>query len=109
MVAEKGRGATLNVISHRFNMAEQVADGDWLDAVDVIDGPAPRRRTQVTVEHPRTIISRNTSPDLSFTQSINAYRGCEQPYTVAQRKRQSRPVYLSLGWSLSVIVVSGNL
>ena len=77
MVAEKGRGATLNVVSHRFNMAEQVADGDWLDAVEAIDGPAPRRRTQVTVEHPRTIISRNTSPDLSFTQSINAYRGCE--------------------------------
>ena len=30
MVAEKGRGATLNVASHRFNIAEQIADGDWL-------------------------------------------------------------------------------
>ena len=79
MVAEKGRGATLNVASHRFNIAEQIADGDWLDTLDAIDGPAPRRRTQVTVEHPRTIISRNKSPDLSFSQSINAYRGCDQP------------------------------
>ena len=77
MVAEKGRGATLNVASHRFRIAERVDDGDWLDTLDAIDGPAPRRRTHVTVEHPRTIISRNKSPDLSFTQSINAYRGCE--------------------------------
>ena len=77
MVAEKGRGATLNVASHRFSIAERVDDGDWLDTLDAIDGPAPRRRTHVTVEHPRTIISRNKSPDLSFTQSINAYRGCE--------------------------------
>lgn len=84
MVAEKGRGATLNGASRRFNLAEYIADGDWLDALDLIDGPAPRRRTQVTVEHPRTIISRNKSPDLSFTQSINAYRGCEHfvSYTV---------------------------
>ena len=77
MVAEKGRGATLNVTSHRFSIAERVDDGDWLATLDAIDGPAPRRRTHVTVEHPRTIISRNKSPDLSFTQSINAYRGCE--------------------------------
>lgn len=78
MVAEKGRAATLNGVSGRFNLAEQIADGDWLDALGDIDGPTPRRRTQVTIEHARTIISRNKSPDLSFTQSINAYRGCDQ-------------------------------
>lgn len=77
MATEKGRGATLNGESRRFNLAEHVADGDWLDALDLIDGPQPRRRTEVTVERPRTIISRNKSPDLAFTQSINAYRGCE--------------------------------
>lgn len=77
MAAEKGRGATLNGESRRFNLAEHIADGDWLDALDLIDGrPAPRR-TEVTVEHPRTIITRNRSPDIAFTQSINAYRGCE--------------------------------
>jgi len=77
MAAEKGRGATLNGESRRFNLAEHIADGDWLDALELIDGAKPRRRTEVTIEHPRTIISRNKSPDLSFTQSINAYRGCE--------------------------------
>jgi len=77
MAAEKGRGATLNGESRRFNMPERIADGDWLDALLEIDGAPPRRRTEVTVEQPRTIISRNSSPDIAFSQSINAYRGCE--------------------------------
>ena len=28
-------------------------------------------------ERPRSIITRNTSPDISFDRSINPYRGCE--------------------------------
>ena len=77
MAAHKGRGATLNGESRRFNMPERQADGDWLDALEAIDGEAPRLRTEVTIEHPRTIIARNQSPDIAFNQSINAYRGCE--------------------------------
>ena len=38
---------------------------------------APPLRTTVTVEQPRTIISRNHSPDVPFDRSINPYRGCE--------------------------------
>ncbi len=37
----------------------------------------PRLRTTVTAETARSIISRNTSPDIPFEQSVNAYRGCE--------------------------------
>ena len=77
MAIEKGRGATLNGESRRFALPERQVDGDWLDMAEAIDGPAPRLRTQVTVEHPRTIIARNNSPDIAFSQSINAYRGCE--------------------------------
>jgi|GEM_PF-1757977 DNA repair photolyase len=32
-------------------------------------------RTQVTDEVPRKVITRNSSPDLSFDRSINPYRG----------------------------------
>ena len=40
--------------------------------------PEPYRPpTTVSVEKARSIISRNTSPDIPFDQSINAYRGCE--------------------------------
>ncbi len=34
-------------------------------------------RTEVTIERPRSVITRNTSPDISFDRSINPYRGCE--------------------------------
>lgn len=77
MAIEKGRGATLNGDSRRFNLPQREADGDWLDAIGDIDGPLTRTRTQVTIEHPRTILTRNQSPDIGFSQSINAYRGCE--------------------------------
>ena len=80
MAAQKNRairGATLNAQSRRFNLPQTEMDGDWLDAREDIDGAAPPLRTTVTVEHPRTIITRNTSPDVPFDRSINAYRGCE--------------------------------
>lgn len=72
-----GRGAPTNLRPTRTGSAERVADGDWLDAAEEIDGDAPPLRTTVTVEHPKTIISRNTSPDIGFDRSINPYRGCE--------------------------------
>ncbi|MEJ8560450.1 PA0069 family radical SAM protein [Yoonia sp. GPGPB17] len=55
---------------------------DKLHAEAVDDGWAPDEdlpvlRTEVTDEIARSIISRNTSPDLSFDRSINPYRGCE--------------------------------
>ncbi|MBC9246619.1 PA0069 family radical SAM protein [Paracoccus sp. 11-3] len=34
-------------------------------------------RTEVVSESPRSIIARNTSPDIPFDRSINPYRGCE--------------------------------
>ena len=37
----------------------------------------PPFKTEVQVEKPRTIITRNDSPDISFDRSINPYRGCE--------------------------------
>ncbi|HSI18558.1 MAG TPA: radical SAM protein, partial [Sphingomonas sp.] len=71
------RGATVNHASARFNLPAREADGDWLDERESIDGEAPPLRTTVTVEHPRTIITRNASPDVGFDRSINPYRGCE--------------------------------
>ena len=73
------RGATLNSESARFNLPATEADGDWLDARGEIDGAPPPLRTTVTIEKPRTIISRNQSPDVPFDRSINPYRGCDQP------------------------------
>ena len=71
------RGATLNCESRRFGLPATEVDGDWLDARLDVDGAPPPLRTTVTVESPRTIISRNQSPDIPFDRSINPYRGCE--------------------------------
>ncbi len=71
------RGATVNTTSRRFNLPSRETDGDWLDERATLDGEPPPLKTTVTVEHPRTIITRNNSPDIGFDRSINPYRGCE--------------------------------
>jgi DNA repair photolyase len=72
-----GRGAQSAKVPQRFGLAAREVDGDWLDAREEVDGAAPKLRTTVNQERPRTIISRNRSPDIPFDRSINAYRGCE--------------------------------
>ncbi|MBP8233437.1 MAG: PA0069 family radical SAM protein [Rhizorhabdus sp.] len=72
-----GRGAASGGLSGRFDDRARESDGDWLDARESIDGEVPVLRTQVTLEKPRTIITRNRSPDIPFDRSINPYRGCE--------------------------------
>jgi DNA repair photolyase len=71
------RGATRNATSNRFNLSERVDDGDWLDDRILVDDVPSPVRTTVTIEHPKTIITRNKSPDIPFDRSLNAYRGCE--------------------------------
>ncbi|MGH6653128.1 MAG: PA0069 family radical SAM protein [Sphingopyxis sp.] len=72
-----GRGAPTNLRPTRTGSLAHETDGDWLDEAEAIDGASPRLRTTVTVEHPKTIIARNSSPDIGFDRSINPYRGCE--------------------------------
>lgn len=72
-----GRGAPANPPSARFDTPGRDDDGDWLDARAAVDDGPPPLRTTVSRESPRTIISRNTSPDVPFDRSLNAYRGCE--------------------------------
>jgi DNA repair photolyase len=71
-----GRGATRNPTPTRFNLKERLVEGDWLDQVEALDGVVPRRTT-VTIERARSILTRNASPDIGFDRSVNAYRGCE--------------------------------
>ena len=72
----RSRGATRNATPTRFNLKERVAEGDWLDSVESLDGIVPRRTT-VTIEKPKSILTRNSSPDIGFDRSVNPYRGCE--------------------------------
>ena len=74
--SRQGRGATRNAVPERFNLPRRELEGDWLDSVEALDGIVPRRTT-VTIEKPRTILTRNNSPDIGFDRSVNPYRGCE--------------------------------
>ncbi len=73
----KGRGATHSNVSTRFGLNEVAQDGEWLDACEAVDGLAPSPRTTVTLEHPKSVLTFNQSPDIPFDRSVNAYRGCE--------------------------------
>jgi len=72
--ASKGRGATLNP-EGRFEQLSREAFEDGWD-VPLEEGPG-RPETVVTAERVKTIITKNDSPDVPFTLSINPYRGCE--------------------------------
>lgn len=76
-MAVHGRGAQSGAVPQRFGLASREAEGDWLDTCEQIDGEAPKLRTTVTIERPRSILSFNKSPDIPFDRSVNAYRGCE--------------------------------
>ena len=72
----KGRGATFNPANRfRANARKRYDDG-W-PAQPEADDELPPLRTTVTIQRARTIIARNDSPDIPFTQSINPYQGCE--------------------------------
>ncbi|WP_219063315.1 PA0069 family radical SAM protein [Pseudomonas sp. UMAB-08] len=67
----RGRGTASNP-HNRFAPNRSVAEDDgWYQEVPLTQG------TEVRSETAKTIITRNTSPDIPFDRSINPYRGCE--------------------------------
>ncbi len=86
----RGRGATSNR-SGRFERESRAAFDDGWGSL----GEAPPLRTEITVETPRRIITRNVSPDVPFDRSINPYRGCEHGCVYCF----ARPTHAFLGLS----------
>jgi DNA repair photolyase len=88
----RGRGALSNASGRYEREARLVFDDGWHEAGE--EGPPPLK-TEVLIDTTRTIIARNNSPDISFQQSINPYRGCEHGciYCFA------RPTHAYLGFS----------
>ena len=88
-IARKGRGAVSNRAG-RFepHTSEAVDDGWFADDL-------PPLRTTVTRDASKSIVARNTSPDLPFDRSINPYRGCEHGCVYCF----ARPTHAFLGLS----------
>lgn len=77
----KGRGAASRVTGRFEQRSASREDDGWGSGHDFTDASGealePGPATTVTVERARSIISRNQSPDVGFSQSVNPYRGCE--------------------------------
>lgn len=73
----KGRGTALNP-SGRFEPLQLEVDAYVHDDPTVLEGEErPLPRTQFFVDSSRTALTRNNSPDVGFSASVNPYRGCE--------------------------------
>ncbi|AIJ85140.1 PA0069 family radical SAM protein [Brucella melitensis] len=68
----RGRGAGINPSGRFEPTVRQEFDDGWATLEEL-----PAFKTDVQIEKPRTIITRNDSLDISFDRSINPYRGCE--------------------------------
>src|SRR4051812_26727965 len=87
--ARRGRGAPSNDAGRFETLRREALDDGWgAEAAEPL-------RTEIAIERPRTIITRNESPDISFDRSINPYRGCERGCAYCY----ARPTHAFLGLS----------
>lgn len=87
-----GRGAQADP-PNRFEAVH--AERDW---EQLADDESPNERpvkTQFLVDHSRTIVSENDSPDIPFRYSVNPYRGCEHGCAYCY----ARPTHEYLGFN----------
>jgi DNA repair photolyase len=100
----RGRGAVTNATGRFEARSREPVDDGWnsLAGLDAF-------RTNVRLETAKTIIATNDSPDISFDQSINPYRGCEHGCIYCY----ARPTHCYLGHSAGLdfeteLYVKGN-
>ena len=72
------RGTALRTPNRFETTSLETFDDGW-DSVDLNELPVVQ--TEFLPDHTRSILSKNDSPDLGFTYSVNVYRGCEHGCT----------------------------
>jgi DNA repair photolyase len=87
---QRGRGALVNMPGRYERHGTQTFDDGWQTLEEL-----PPFKTTVYAETPKKIITTNDSPDISFRQSINPYRGCEHGCTYCY----ARPTHAYMGLS----------
>src|SRR6185312_1994673 len=70
----KGRGAVTN-LQGRYELNEREAFYDGWESTSNDDRPP--LKTRIFEERAKSILTRNASPDIPFSVSLNPYRGCE--------------------------------
>jgi DNA repair photolyase len=89
-----GRGAGFNP-PNRFEMLKIERAPD--DLAQYFEDPDPDRSvlTKFYIDHTKSVLAKNDSPDLGFTYSLNPYRGCEHGCVYCY----ARPSHEYLGFS----------
>ena len=72
----KGRGAVSNPAGRFDAERSEVVDDGW-SSVETEEFPSSSPRTCFFPDRTKNLIATNSSPDIPFDQSINAYKGCE--------------------------------
>lgn len=125
----KGRGTELQPNNRFFKQERGIYYGEGID-----EELLPEKvMTEFIIEHPKKILSKNDSPDIPFTYSINPYQGCEHGciYCYArnsheywgfnagldfEKKIVVKPdapallekAFLNASWKPDVVMLSGN-
>jgi DNA repair photolyase len=86
----RGRGAAVNPTGRHERLQTESFDDGWGPEEEL-----PPLRTEVSLDSSRSVLVRNTSPDLPFDRSVNPYRGCEHGCTYCY----ARPSHAQLGLS----------
>ncbi|HEX7674470.1 MAG TPA: PA0069 family radical SAM protein [Bdellovibrio sp.] len=90
----RGRGASSN-IPNRFDSLQYEAEPQDFDNYLIDEDGKPRLQTQIIKDSSRTVLTKNDSPDIGFTYSVNPYRGCEHGCIYCY----ARPTHEYLGMS----------
>jgi len=77
MQGRKGRGAVSNMQGRYELQARAAFDDGWEREDDEPGQPGAAWKTHIVHEQAKSILTRNSSPDIPFGVSLNPYRGCE--------------------------------
>lgn len=90
----RGRGVSANPPGRFETTVREPFDDGW-GTLEALAGEEPPPETELLEDRSRSVLARNSSPDIPFDRSVNPYRGCEHGCVYCY----ARPTHNWLGFS----------